>query len=252
MAQVGQHLLPALDVVAAAERIVSAVVEIFQGGRAALYEIDAAGLVCVAAAGAGDARSWMGWRLPSGVGIAWRALAENRAVTSAEAPGTAVFPAAAAPPSPTRRPSRWWPCPSGREGQVLGVLVLGVSAQHPFGAGRDRAPHRVRRPGGADPPERPPLRQERAASARGRAPVRDREPAPSVAGGGGGRATDRRVRARGPRHPGGRDLRARPSLRDSRGGRGCRAIRGRGSGPGSCSPTPWGWSVSRCGSASRS
>ncbi len=133
MAQLGQHLLPALDVVAAAERIVTAVVEIFQGGRAALYEIDAAGLVCVAAAGAGDARSWTGWRLPAGVGIAWRALAEDRPVTSAEVPGAAVFPAGAEPSVPDEATEPTVALPLRARGQVLGVLVLGVSAQHSFG-----------------------------------------------------------------------------------------------------------------------
>jgi PAS domain S-box-containing protein len=53
MAQVGRELLASLDVGAAAQRIVTAVVEVFQGRRAVLYEIDAASLVCVAAGGAG-------------------------------------------------------------------------------------------------------------------------------------------------------------------------------------------------------
>jgi len=102
MAQVGRELLASLDVAAAADRIVTAVVEVFQGRRAVLYEIDAASLVCVAAGGAEDVRSWVGWRLPPGAGIAWRALAEDRIVTSAETPDSAL-PAEADPPAPRGR-----------------------------------------------------------------------------------------------------------------------------------------------------
>ena len=43
----------------AAERIVVAVVEIFQGRRAVLYEVEGAALVCVAAAGVAMPRA--GW-----------------------------------------------------------------------------------------------------------------------------------------------------------------------------------------------
>lgn len=133
MAQVGQDLLASLDVAAAAERIVTAVVEVFQGRRAVLYEIDGAALVCVAAAGAGDARSWADWRLPSGVGIAWRALGEDRVVTSAETPGAAALPAGADPRLVEEETDSTVALPLRARGRLLGVLVLGGGAHRVFG-----------------------------------------------------------------------------------------------------------------------
>ena len=132
MAQVGRELLASLDVGAAAERIVTAVVEVFQGRRAVLYEIDAASLVCVAAGGAEDCRSWVGWRLPSGAGIAWRALAEDRIVTSAETPEPAL-PPDADPRLVEEETESTVALPLRARGQLLGVLVLGGGAHRVFG-----------------------------------------------------------------------------------------------------------------------
>jgi PAS domain S-box-containing protein len=132
MAQVGQDLLAPLDVGAAADRIVTAAVEVFQGHRAVLYEIDAASLVCVAAGGAGDAKSWVGWRLPSGVGIAWRALAEDRTVTSLETPESAL-PVGADPRLVEEETESTVALPLRARGQLLGVLVLGGGASRVFG-----------------------------------------------------------------------------------------------------------------------
>jgi PAS domain S-box-containing protein len=132
MAQVGRELLASLDVGAAAEHIVTAVVEVFQGRRAVLYEVDAASLVCVAAGGAEDCRSWVGWRLPSGAGIAWRALAEDRIVTSAETPEPAL-PADADPRLVQEEAESTVALPLRARGQLLGVLVLGGGAHRVFG-----------------------------------------------------------------------------------------------------------------------
>ena len=132
MAQIGRELLASLDVAAAADRIVTAVVEVFQGRRAVLYEIDAASLVCVAAGGAEDARSWVGWRLPPGAGIAWRALAEDRTVTSAETPDSAL-PAGADPRLLEEETESTVALPLRARGQLLGVLVLGGGAHRVFG-----------------------------------------------------------------------------------------------------------------------
>ena len=132
MAQVGRDLLAPLDVGSAADRIVTAVVEVFQGRRAVLYEIDAASLVCVAAGGAGDAKSWVGWRLPPGVGIAWRALAEDRTVTSAETP-EAALPAGADPRLVEEVTESTVALPLRARGQLLGVLVLGGGANRVYG-----------------------------------------------------------------------------------------------------------------------
>jgi PAS domain S-box-containing protein len=133
MAQVGRDLLASLDVAAAADRIVTAVVEVFQGRRAVLYEIDAASLVCVAAGGAEDARSWVGWRLPPGVGTAWRALAEDRVVTSAETPASSALPAGADPRLVEEETESTVALPLRARGQLLGVLVLGGGAHRVFG-----------------------------------------------------------------------------------------------------------------------
>ena len=133
MAQVGQDLLASLDVAAAAERIVTAVVEVFQGRRAVLYELDAGTLVCVAAAGSGDARSWAGWRSPSGVGIAWRALAEDRVVTSGEMPCAAEIPVGADPRLVEGETESTVALPLRARGQLLGILVLGGGAHRVFG-----------------------------------------------------------------------------------------------------------------------
>jgi PAS domain S-box-containing protein len=132
MAQVGRELLASLDVGAAAERIVTAVVEVFQGRRAVLYEIDAASLVCVAAGGAEDCRSWVGWRLPPGAGIAWRALAEDRIVTSGESPELAL-PSGADPRLVEEETESTIALPLRARGQLLGVLVLGGGAHRLFG-----------------------------------------------------------------------------------------------------------------------
>jgi PAS domain S-box-containing protein len=132
MAQVGRELLASLDVDAAAERIVTAVVEVFQGRRAVLYEIDAASLVCVAAGGAEDCRSWVGWRLPSGAGIAWRALAEDRIVTSGETAESAL-PPGADPRLVEEATESAIALPLRARGQLLGVLVLGGGAHRLFG-----------------------------------------------------------------------------------------------------------------------
>jgi PAS domain S-box-containing protein len=132
MAQVGRELVASLDVGAAAERIVSAVVEVFQGRRAVLYEIDDASLVCVAAGGPEDCRSWVGWRLPSGAGIAWRALSEDRIVTSAETPESAL-PLDADPRLVQEEAESTVALPLRARGQLLGVLVLGGGAHRVFG-----------------------------------------------------------------------------------------------------------------------
>lgn len=131
MAQVGRELLASLDVAAAADRIVTAVVEVFQGRRAVLYEIDAASLVCVAAGGAEDVRSWVGWRLPPGAGIAWRALTEDRIVTSAETPDSAL-PAEADPRLLEEEAESTVALPLRARGQLLGVLVLGGGPHRVF------------------------------------------------------------------------------------------------------------------------
>ena len=132
MAQVGRELVASLDVGRAAERIVSAVVEVFQGRRAVLYEIDDASLVCVAAGGPEDCRSWVGWQLPSGAGIAWRALAEDRIVTSAETPESAL-PLDADPRLVEEEAESTVALPLRARGQLLGVLVLGGGAHRVFG-----------------------------------------------------------------------------------------------------------------------
>jgi PAS domain S-box-containing protein len=134
MAQVGRELVASLDVGAAADRIVSAVVEVFQGRRAVLYEIDEASLVCVAAGGPEDCRSWVGWRLPPGAGIAWRALAEDRIVTSAETPESAL-PPDADPRLIQEEGESTVALPLRARGQLLGVLVLGGGAHRVFGEG---------------------------------------------------------------------------------------------------------------------
>lgn len=132
MAQVGRELLASLDVGAAAERIVTAVVEVFHGRRAVLYEIDGGSLVCVAAGGPEDCRSWVGWRLPPGAGIAWRALAEDRTVTSAETPESAL-PPDADPRLVEEETESTVALPLRARGQLLGVLVLGGGAHRMFG-----------------------------------------------------------------------------------------------------------------------
>jgi len=85
LAQVGRELLGTLDLGLIADRIVWAVLEVFQGRRAVLYELEptSSRLVCLAAAGPDEPGRWVGSHLPSGVGIAWRAVSEGRLVASA-------------------------------------------------------------------------------------------------------------------------------------------------------------------------
>jgi signal transduction histidine kinase len=108
------------------------VVEVFQGRRAVLYELEAASLVCVAAAGAEGSRSWAGWRLPPGAGIAWRALAEDRTVTSAQTPESAL-PPGADPRLLEEETESTVALPLRARGQLLGVLVLGGGPHRVFG-----------------------------------------------------------------------------------------------------------------------
>ena len=84
LAQVGRELLGTLDLSQIADRIVHAVLDVFQGRRAVLYEHEPIShtLVCLAAAGPKDPGKWVGSHLPAGVGIAWRAVATMRVVAS--------------------------------------------------------------------------------------------------------------------------------------------------------------------------
>jgi PAS domain S-box-containing protein len=84
LAEVGHGLAETLDLAQAAGRVVATVLQLFQGRRAVLYELEATSgtLVCVAAAGEGDMAAWIGQRLAVGVGVSGRAVAEGRAVWS--------------------------------------------------------------------------------------------------------------------------------------------------------------------------
>jgi GAF domain-containing protein len=62
------------------ERVVTTARELFRVRRAALFWRDGRSrtLICVASAGDGGGEGWIGERLPAGVGVAGRAVAERR------------------------------------------------------------------------------------------------------------------------------------------------------------------------------
>jgi GAF domain-containing protein len=81
----------------AGERLVARARSLFGVRRAALFRRDAAtgGLRCVATAGEGDAGAWVGQALAPGVGVAGRAVAAGRPVSSADLASDPRIPVAA-------------------------------------------------------------------------------------------------------------------------------------------------------------
>ena len=86
VAQVGKELTESLNVGQASQQIVTTLLWLFRVRRTVLFLRDPTldMLVCVATAGEGDPGMWLGKGLPAGVGIAGRAVAEDRALWSAD------------------------------------------------------------------------------------------------------------------------------------------------------------------------
>ena len=80
LAEIGNEIVATLDVVHASDRIVTAVLERFQARRSLLFERDedTDSLVCIAVAGGGDQRRWIGRIVPAGVGVAGRVAVAGR------------------------------------------------------------------------------------------------------------------------------------------------------------------------------
>ena len=84
LARVSHELAGTLEFAEATERVVSTVLGLFRVRRASLFEVDAASgsLVCVAVAGEGDRRGWVGRILPAGMGASGLAMRERGVVWS--------------------------------------------------------------------------------------------------------------------------------------------------------------------------
>jgi PAS domain S-box-containing protein len=133
LAQVGRELLGTLDLGQIADRIVRSVLDVFQAGRAVLYEHEPVSrtLVCLAAAGPDEPAQWVGTHLPAGVGIAWRAVSEERVVASA---GVLADPAAA-PAGPAEESGQSViAVPLMAGGRVLGALLVGGAPDRTYSA----------------------------------------------------------------------------------------------------------------------
>jgi len=86
LTQVGHELTGTLDLAQATDRVVSTVLRLFGVRRSLLYELDrvSGSLVCVAAAGEGSPGDWIGRTLPVGAAVSGLAVAEARAIWSAD------------------------------------------------------------------------------------------------------------------------------------------------------------------------
>ena len=84
LARVSHELAGTLEFAEATERVVSTVLGLFRVRRASLFEADPASgsLVCVAVAGEGDRREWVGRTLPAGMGASGLAMRERCVVWS--------------------------------------------------------------------------------------------------------------------------------------------------------------------------
>ena len=93
----GSSDAPSPDLAAAAARAASTARDRFAVRRAALFwqEEGSDGLTCIAAAGEGGAEGWLGRTLAAGVGMAGRAVAEDRPVWSPDLLADSRVPIAA-------------------------------------------------------------------------------------------------------------------------------------------------------------
>lgn len=84
LARVGHELAGALEIAEATERVVSTVLGLFRVRRASLFRFDPASdtLVCVAVAGEGDRREWVGRTMPAFMGASGLAMRERSVVWS--------------------------------------------------------------------------------------------------------------------------------------------------------------------------
>ena len=84
LAEVGRELVGTLDPGRVTHLIVDAVVRLLRSRSAALYQVvpESAALRCLAVAGGGDARQWVGKILPAGHGVVGRAVSEGRTIWS--------------------------------------------------------------------------------------------------------------------------------------------------------------------------
>ncbi len=82
LSQVGKEIAESLDVSQVTDRIVTAVLQLLRGQRAALFQLESpeGALICVATAGPGDRDKWLGRRLAPGEGIAGWAVLDGHAV----------------------------------------------------------------------------------------------------------------------------------------------------------------------------
>ncbi|PYM84921.1 MAG: hypothetical protein DME09_07555 [Candidatus Rokuibacteriota bacterium] len=84
LAEVGRELVGTLDPGRVTYLIVDAVMRLLRSRSAALYQLvpESAALRCLAVAGGGDARQWVGKVLPAGHGVVGRAVSEGRTIWS--------------------------------------------------------------------------------------------------------------------------------------------------------------------------
>jgi PAS domain S-box-containing protein len=119
LAQVGRELLGTLDLAQIGDRIVGAVLEVFEGRRAALYQLEPASrrLVCVAAAGPGEPGRWIGTHVPADHGVAGQAVAARRVVLGTAGPGDGG-------PAEEEAGGALIAVPLSARGRVLGALMV--------------------------------------------------------------------------------------------------------------------------------
>ncbi len=136
LARVSHELAGTLEFAEATERVVSTVLGLFRVRRASLFEVDAASgsLVCVAVAGEGDRREWVGRTLLAGMGASGLAMRERSVVWSRD---VAADPRLQIPAWLRKRivvegHRSAVAVPLISSGEVLGVLTLASSSERVY------------------------------------------------------------------------------------------------------------------------
>ncbi len=136
LARVGHELAGTLDPGAGAERVVSAVLDLFRVRRASLFRLDPAsgGLVCAATAGGEHGDRWLGGVVPPGATMVQRAISERRAVWSRDVTGEPdlEIPAWLRERIVAEGYRAVVAVPLISRGEVLGVLALAADTERVF------------------------------------------------------------------------------------------------------------------------
>jgi PAS domain S-box-containing protein len=129
LARVGRELVGTLDLARTTERIAKAAFDLLRVRRSALYQLDRAGgrFICMAAAGVGDPREWIGRCMPADRGLMSLAAREGAPVWSADvlADPRFLLPEWCRDRAEVQEYRSGLAVPLRAGGEVLGVLGIG-------------------------------------------------------------------------------------------------------------------------------